>query len=343
MTLSTGLTSGRYIRHWLDLMSSRGIDPAELLAGSGLALNQFDAQPPYLTQSQVEQMFANAYRITGNACLGIEFGFNLNFAAHGPLGFAGLTARTVREALEQMVHYMPLVTSLIRLGKHLDESHQLYHIQVMPRPGVNVQTADFLVQTVMCSIYVMTRFLLGNQVEVTLNWQCPGSDIIREQFRNTNTRLHFNCSENTLVGALDLLATPVVLADEPARRHAIEMCEAEMRELEKQTSLSHRIYMQLLDNHQNMPGIEQISKQLHLSTRTVHRRLKDDGTCYRDLVNAARMTLARQYLARDGLSITEVAYLLGYGDSANFTRAFKRSNGVTPTQFLEQPADSRSA
>lgn len=336
MSQITGLTSGRYVRHWLDLMSRRGYSVAELFSGTGLDIKQFDNPPSYLSQLQVERIFENALKMTNNQYLGIEFGMNLNFAAHGPLGFAGLTARTVLEAQEQMVRYMPLVTSLVRLAQTKDVASNSSVVQVLPQPGISPITANILTQTVLSSVYVMTRFLLGEHADIRICWTQEPSDYITNAFKHPSTTTLFNHTENSFGIPISLVDTPVVLADEHARQQAIASCESEMRELEKHTTLSHRIHRQLLDNSNGMPSIEQIAKQLHLSTRTVHRRLQEEGTCFRDLANSVRMTLAKQYLIYDGFSVTEVAYRLGYGDSANFTRAFKRAEKLTPTEYLQQ-------
>ena len=335
MDFSTGLTSGRYLHHWLEKMAQSGASNAELFAGTGLQPTQLEQHAPWLTQQQVERLFANAYALTGNAWLGLEFGMNLNFAAHGPLGFAGLTARTIEESQQQMVRFSPLVTGLVKLETHKDNRQQLSLVTVTAQPGVAQVAARSLIQTVLCSIYVMTRFLLGNDADIHLFWRCDEDDHMRLAFaHNSHTHLHFNADQDALAIALPLLETPVILADEQARQQALSMCEADMRALEKQTLLSHRIYARLLESGDNMPGIEELAGEYHLSTRTVHRRLQDEGTCFRDLTSAARMTLARDYLLRERLTVTEVAHRLGYGDSANFTRAFKRAEGVTPTEYV---------
>lgn len=335
MDISTGLTSGRYLRHWLDKMAQSGVSNAVLFQGTGLHPGQFEQHTPWLTQAQVERLFANADTVTGNPWLGLEFGMNLNFAAHGPLGFAGLTARNIGESREQMIRYAPLVTGLVKLASVQDDSTQQSIITVSEQPGVSDITARTLIQTVLCSVYVMTRYLLGQSIDIELHWQCPEDPHIRLAFaHDAHAVLHFGANFNGIGIALCLLDTPIALADEHARQQALAMCEAELRALEKQTLLSHRIYARLLEAEPGMPSIEQLAQEYHLSTRTIHRRLQEEGTCFRDLVTSARMTLARDYLLRQHLSVTEVAHRLGYGDSANFTRAFKRCEGMTPTQFV---------
>ena len=68
----------------------------------------------------------------------------------------------------------------------------------------------------------------------------------------------------------------------------------------------------------------------------MQRRLLDEGLNFSGLLQKTRQQLATQYIKDDNLAISEIAYLLGFSDQANFTRAFKRWNGVSPTQFRTQ-------
>ena len=77
---------------------------------------------------------------------------------------------------------------------------------------------------------------------------------------------------------------------------------------------------------------DEVAADMGLSRRTLNRKLKAEGLSFRDIVDALRFDLAKTYL-KDGLSITETAYLLGYGDHAAFSTAFKRWAGVSPSQF----------
>lgn len=336
MTLSAGLTSGRYFLPWLEAMSAQGATAENLLHGTGLEPKQFGNNPPYLSQLQLEKLFSNANAVTGNRLLGLDLGLNLNFAAHGPLGYAGLTARNVREALGQMIRYLPLVTGLITIEKHEDERQQKCHSYVTAQPGVAPLTERMLIQTVLCSVYIMTRFLLGNDAVVEINWSQPPDEDIASRLESPTTHVAFNRLRNSICIPLSSLDTTMVLADEQARLQAIHACEEEMQRLEKQTSLSSRIYSMLLTQPARAPSIDEIAEQYYLSTRTIHRRLQEEGACFRDILNASRMTLAKQYLCRDKMSVTETAYRLGYGDSANFTRAFKRSEGLTPSAYVNK-------
>ena len=79
--------------------------------------------------------------------------------------------------------------------------------------------------------------------------------------------------------------------------------------------------------------IESIGRQFGMSARTLQRRLADEGISYQKMLDDARKAAAGRYLAESTLAIGEIAYLLGYSESAPFHRAFKRWYGVTPEAF----------
>jgi AraC-like DNA-binding protein len=80
-------------------------------------------------------------------------------------------------------------------------------------------------------------------------------------------------------------------------------------------------------------ALPRIAKQMHMSVRTLKRKLEADGTSYSELLDEQRRGKAMLLLRRDDLAIEEIADRLGYSDAANFTRAFRRWTGTTPKAF----------
>ena len=84
---------------------------------------------------------------------------------------------------------------------------------------------------------------------------------------------------------------------------------------------------------QGEPRREVVAQALHLSQRTLQRRLQEEGTSYQQLLDDTRRELAEQYLGQVDLTLLEVAYLLGFADPSNFFRAFRRWFGETPGEY----------
>jgi AraC-like DNA-binding protein len=84
------------------------------------------------------------------------------------------------------------------------------------------------------------------------------------------------------------------------------------------------------------PTIEDIARALHLSSRTLQRRLQDAGSSFQRVLEEARHQLARRYLHNSVLELNEAAYLLGYEDANSFVRAFRNWEGIPPARWREQ-------
>jgi len=84
------------------------------------------------------------------------------------------------------------------------------------------------------------------------------------------------------------------------------------------------------------PNVEDIADALHISSRTLQRRLQDQGSSFQRVLEEARHQLARHYLNNSVLELNEAAYLLGYQDGNSFVRAFRNWEGVPPSRWHEQ-------
>ena len=88
--------------------------------------------------------------------------------------------------------------------------------------------------------------------------------------------------------------------------------------------------------------MQSVARCLATSARSLQRRLSAAGTSYQELLDSTRCEAATRYLHDRGLSVGEVAYLLGYSEPSAFHRAFKRWNGITPQEFRHQRSEKRA-
>jgi len=120
--------------------------------------------------------------------------------------------------------------------------------------------------------------------------------------------------------------------------------EAELTQQLAQKTFSEQakgILKQLLAGHR--PGIQDLARELHLSTRTLQRRLTEQDLTFQRLLDEARRELARHYLLQSSRELNETAYLLGYEDANSFFRAFHHWEGTSPGQWREFQKNSQQA
>jgi AraC-like DNA-binding protein len=127
-----------------------------------------------------------------------------------------------------------------------------------------------------------------------------------------------------------LLDTPLAMANPRAMQAAEERCKAMLRQTHARRRWSEWCRMMLRESEDTRPTLDQLAGFVNISPRTLARYLDAENTSFRDLSLQVRTERARQLLAEGTLSVTQIAYRLGYGDVASFVRSFRAQTGCTP-------------
>jgi len=100
-------------------------------------------------------------------------------------------------------------------------------------------------------------------------------------------------------------------------------------------SYSHYVRTLLQSSELPLPTLQSMAQTLHISERTLNRRLQNEGMCFRDLRAEVLAGWARRYLTETNDSVESVAASLGFVEASNFRRAFKAWEGCSPNQFRD--------
>ncbi len=84
---------------------------------------------------------------------------------------------------------------------------------------------------------------------------------------------------------------------------------------------------------EGIPKMADVARRLAMSERTLHRRLFENGSSFKTLVETTRRHLAENLLRESRFTLSEVAFLTGFSEQSAFNRAFRRWTGQTPTTF----------
>ncbi|MBK0062549.1 MULTISPECIES: AraC family transcriptional regulator [unclassified Acinetobacter] len=113
--------------------------------------------------------------------------------------------------------------------------------------------------------------------------------------------------------------------------------ETILNSIKTKNSISNQLkHILLTSNFNQLPTVENIADQLHMSDRNLRIHLSKQGTSYREILNEVRNELACRYLKESSLSIQQISFSLGYGHVQNFYRAFLKNNQITPEKFRQQ-------
>jgi len=330
MTQTTVLSSwGRAIRRALD---AAGVDSARLFAEAGLdvaALADPDARYPL---ANTTKLWALAVRETGDPAFGLTVATQVTQTTFHALGYTLIASGTLREAFERMVRYFRLVTDAAELT--LEREDDAYRFEIGYVGGVTpaAESIDAFV-----SLFVrFCRSQLGrgfSPLRVALRRPRPPH---AERFDAVlRCPIEFSASRNAVWFDRAAFERPMPDANPELARHNDEVVLRYLSHFDRD-NLRARVRAVLIER---LPGGEpsarEVADALHLSLRSLQRRLADEGTSSAALLNEVRRELAISYLRNPRYSIGEITFLLGFADASAFTRAFKRWEGRTPTKFRQ--------
>lgn len=322
---------GAYLRDLVDLSTTFGVRADDLLAGLPLTLEQLDDPTTRVPLLVCEAAIQRAIALTRQPALAIHLGMRMRLSSHGFLGFAAMTAETVRDALELAVKYSAIRTSAIRLALVTEGDTT----QLVIEERIDLGTLrEFVVLALLVGIWQLGAELTGKPPDGYA--ECafaapPYAGPVAE-------RIRFGRAANRLVFATALLDTKLRTRDMVATKLAIEQCERELAST-NDGELAAKIRAMLdADPAIDLPAV---ARTLHLSTRTLKRRLADQHTTFSKLRDDLRKARALLLVDNRTLSIGEVATRLGYTELPNFTRAFRKWTGVTPMAYRSSRGDRR--
>ncbi len=305
------------LEHWYALS---GLDPAQL-----------DDPAFVLGLDTFFSLSRDARRLSDEPALGLLVGRRLGVRAHGALGYAAMNSRTIRDVLGLLQRYIGLRIALLALSVQtsarevrvvLDELVPLGDVRTMILEGVVCSIHNVLqdVSTGVCQVEAVAFPFAdpGHRAQAEALLRCP---------------VAYGESWAGLVLSPRVLDVPLRMSDPRAFRLAEELCDRELRAIERRRTWTARVQRVLLDTRVGFPTLDEAARRLHTSPRTLHRRLGAEGTSFREVLDAMRERSACDQLRRGDATVDEIAYILGYHDTANFRRAFRRWTGTSPGRY----------
>lgn len=320
---------GAYINELLELAGRWNVRPAEILKGLPITSAQL-AEPTTRVPLRVcEAIVARAHQLTHEPALAIHIGTQMRLSSHGFLGFAAMTAGSVRDALELAVRFASTRTSAIGLSLYVEgDTASLVIEEKTPLEGLR----EFVVLALIVGIWQLGRALTGRLLEGIAECAFPEPAYVRElPFRGW---MRFERPTHRLVFPASALAIPLVTADAVATQLAREQCERELAAV-VDAGLPGRVRA-ALEARSDAPALTVIARELRMSPRTLKRKLAEHGTTFSAIRDDMRRQRALLLLDNRTLSIGEIATRLGYSELPNFTRAFRKWTGVTPLAYRER-------
>jgi len=324
---STPCVHAAYVRVLCATLRVEGADVDAILARAGIAQAELEGSEELLPLWVVRGIILGAQRAVTRPTLALEVGAQMQLASHGAIGYCLSASANLRQALEVLVRFMPFRSRAVRPTLHVATDGAW----VVFEPIIDLgDVRAFVLDCVAASFGGVIAAVSGRRqrdAALDVPWAAPpwrrAYDALAGTTRFGTGRMGF-WMPNALLDAPCPTAAPTAFAS------AWRECEAQETIEKARYTLASRVEGLLRRAGSRAWTLSLVAASLRLSPRTLNRQLKDEGTSFHALLERVRRQQALWDLRHTDATVAHIATNLGYRDSSNFSRTFRRWFNATP-------------
>lgn len=320
------------IRPALQVMAELGYRVESCLTGTGISLEQLDSIEQGISKEQEFAFYRRLLELSGDAAIGLRLGTAFRLESYGVFGYAILSAPTLRDGLMIASKYGALSFSHfdISLKELGDKAYfQMARSDDLPEDLLAVYEdrdcsaiASGAVSAIgqaidMYEIHLMHSATEHEKQNYEAFFPCP---------------VKFGCERMELIFDAKVLDLKMPLRDPTTADYCRQQCEILLRKAQNQFSLADRVRESLRESMPNCYSTRLMAEHLNLSERSLRRKLAQENVSFKTLLTEERKRLALG-LMKSEKSLDQIAAALAYSEAANFSHAFKRWYGLSPTTY----------
>lgn len=327
------------LRPSLQVMEGLGFSAQQCLMGTGVLARDLDDARTQVTLAQEIRFYRNCLALSADPAIGLQLGAAYGPQRYGIFGYAVLSAQTLRHGLVIAQHFGDLTFTWFSIAhKVLGDT---VHFTFADRVEIDQDVQHVLHDRDVSAVIHGLSDAVGQPLPVT-RVLLPHDG----HQRSRHYRDFFKCpvefgasgsAGSTIEFKADILDVLLPHRDATASEYLRQQCQHLLSKLSNQSQLIDSVRQLLLARPGYFPDIELVAERLALSTRTLQRKLSDEGTSFQEVLDEMRFQIAKDYLTDTRLPLHEIATLLGYNEPANFTHAFKRWAKVAPNDYRRSP------
>lgn len=318
------------VRSLVNYLSAQGIARTQLLNAINMSEEQLRQSGQLIATPVYDTLFKLGEAQLHNPMLGFEFGQHIEPDRWGVLGYIAYTASSLAEALGSQRKYQSLAGNL---GTPTTEpqGEQLL-LRWIPSYPCSHHTAE----EILTGWVALARKLAIEPTPVDavyFSHHCQGEQNKYQQY--FNCELQFGHDFNGILINKAVLDIPLGKSNREIHLRLCEHAEQQISKLVEQLPIE--TITQFISNQLplGVPDIADAASSLHMSVRTLQRKLAEHELSFSGLVDSIRQDLAVRYLTDTDTKIIYISQMLGFSEQSAFQRAFKRWTGQTPKQFRE--------
>lgn len=308
-----------------------GIDPTRVFAEAGMDIKKIKDPNSRYEYESITRLWRISARETGDPCFGLIAASYWHPTSMHALGFAWMASASLKGALKRAARYSRMLNTVLLM--RLEEKKEGYEFRLEIEPE-HPQPADEAADAGLAMIVRMCRISCGEDfspIKVYMTREVNDcDDRYREYFRApieySSRKIGLLFGKNVTEELLPTANADLALSND--RIVSEYLARLDLNDIEMQVQIK---LIELLPSGETSE--ERIASKLNLSQRTLQRKLREAGISYKNILEQTRRELATQYMKSSLLTISEITYLLGFSETSNFSRAFKRWNGVSPSTY----------
>jgi AraC-like DNA-binding protein len=314
-------------------LEESGVLVSAVLRKAGLLPDLFDQTRILVTTEELFALWRAIREVSNDPAIGLKLGTETKTERFHPMGIAALSTEDFGAAIQHMARYKKLsAPEEILHEKDAEE----WIIQFRWTLAVAVEPQALIEH---CFAWVLTIARHGSGTRISP----VRVELVQPRSHQKALERYFGCpvvcgqSRNAMVFRASDVALPFVTRN----AELLDMLAPQFEQDLKQHTGGDDSFLELvrgaiqqrLTGHR--PTTDDVARELHMSSRTLQRRLQESGSSFQRVLDEARHQMARYYLRNSVLELNEAAYLLGYEDANSFARAFRSWEGVPPSHWRE--------
>jgi len=313
-------------------IESYGIDPAPLFEAEDIKVKLPIDPCLRMSYAKVDQLRAKAEKLCGDEAFGLRTASVYLPSQLGALGYAWQASLTLRRAFLRLERFVRVVNDKAQV--HIEDRDGCMVVTL--KVGVDSKCKFARDDGALALITRMCRLISGDDFRLqAINFRHAEPKDIKPYFEYFGCQLSFNQADNQLYIPLSFADETLVGANPELALLNDKVVTRRLARLDREDIIA-RVQAALMDLlPQGNISDDAVADSLHMSVRTMHRKLTEESNNFRTLLVEMRRALAEQYILDNSLTLTEISLLLGFSEPSSFSRAFKSWTGTAPSEVRQ--------
>ena len=310
------------------------LDARTIFERAGLNPSRLEEPSARYRYTSVRLLWELAIEESGDPCFALTAATQWHPSNFHGLGYAWLASSSLKEAMERLIRYFRVVTTdpeELTLTEHKDE-----YVFAIDSSQVAYRALDVEYDFLLLLLVDACRLSAGEEFSMRgVKLQRPVLDCAERYERFFATRVEFDAPRYAISFDKATLERHLPTGNAELGRANDQVIQAYLARLNR-SDVVMRAKVALLEHLPSGQVSEEVVAQaLNMSLRTMQRKLRDETTSYKELLEETRRDLAQEYVRNPHVAIGEITYLLGFSEPSSFSRAFRRWTGRSPTEFRD--------